>query len=61
ASRQQKAQLKTRHKSIGLTATRRRLEMLAGGESAGKVEIAEVKDPSGKVLGTQAEIWIPIA
>ncbi len=59
-SRRLKSGRNSAHKSIGLSVTQRRLEMLNEDNQFGKVELAEIKGPDGKVQGTQAEIWIPL-
>jgi signal transduction histidine kinase len=60
ASKNRKLNLASSHKSIGLTVTRRRLEMLTGNGEAGKVYIQELKDEHGNTMGTKAVVWIPV-
>ena len=58
-SQKRKAELSA-HKSIGLTVTKRRLEMLAGKGEIGRMKIEELKDDQGRTEGTRASIWIPL-
>lgn len=48
------------HKSVGMTITQKRLELLDEGNSDKKVTIEEVKDRFGKVLGTKVEVKIKL-
>ena len=49
---------KTSHKSIGMTLTKRRLELLDGGSSNELVKVTEILGNEGKVLGTKIEVRI---
>jgi signal transduction histidine kinase len=48
------------HKSVGMTVTQKRLEMLDEGNTDKKVFIEEIKDRKGEVLGTKVEVKILI-
>ena len=48
------------HKSVGMTITQKRLEMLDEGNSDRKVHIEEIKDRKGEVLGTKVEVKIRV-
>lgn len=48
------------HKSVGMTITQKRLEMLDEGNKDKKVDIKEVKDRHGEVLGTKVEVKIRV-
>jgi LytS/YehU family sensor histidine kinase len=48
------------HKSVGMTVTQKRLEMLDEGNRDRKVHIKEVKDRFGEVLGTKVEVKIRV-
>ncbi|MCB0735847.1 MAG: histidine kinase, partial [Bacteroidetes bacterium] len=41
------------HKSVGMTITKKRLELLSGQGQHGRVETEELKDEHGEVLGTR--------
>lgn len=51
---------KNLHKSVGMTITQKRLEMLDEGNSDKKVNIQEIKDREGEVLGTKVEVKIRV-
>ncbi len=59
-SKKRKTGVNASHKSIGLTATKRRLDMLAGNGETGRVDIKDLKNGQGEVVGTCARIWIPL-
>lgn len=48
------------HKSVGMTITQKRLEMLDEGNTDPKVKIAEIKSRKGEVLGTKVEVKIRV-
>lgn len=48
------------HKSVGMTITQKRLEMLDEGNRDKKVVIEEIKDRKGEVLGTKVEVKIRV-
>lgn len=48
------------HKSVGMTITQKRLEMLDEGNTDKKVHIEEIKDRKGEVLGTKVEVKIRV-
>jgi LytS/YehU family sensor histidine kinase len=48
------------HKSVGMTITRKRLELLDEGNSDPKVSIEEITDRKGEVLGTKVEVKIRV-
>jgi len=48
------------HKSVGMTITQKRLELLDENNKDSKVSIQEVKDRHGKVLGTKVEVKIRV-
>ncbi|NNE54549.1 MAG: histidine kinase, partial [Flavobacteriales bacterium] len=48
------------HKSVGMTITQKRLEMLDAGNKDRKVNIEEIKDRQGEVLGTKVEVKIRV-
>lgn len=48
------------HKSVGMSLTQKRLEMLDEGNTDRKVKIQEIKDRSGEVLGTKVEVKIRV-
>jgi len=48
------------HKSVGMTITQKRLELLDDDKDDKKVKIEEVKDREGKVLGTKVEVKIKV-
>lgn len=48
------------HKSVGMTITQKRLEILDEGNKDKKVDIKEVKDRHGEVLGTKVEVKIRV-
>ena len=60
ASKKQKAGLESSHKSVGMTVTARRLEMLNESGRAGKMKTKELKDENGQITGTQVKIWVPV-
>jgi len=60
ASKKQKAGIASSHKSVGMTITKRRLEMLSGNEETGKIQVEELKDEFGKVVGTSVSLQIPL-
>ena len=60
ASKKLKEGIASSHKSIGLSVTARRLEMLSGNGGLGTVDTAELKDEEGQVKGTQVRVWIPV-
>lgn len=51
---------KSLHKSVGMTITQKRLEMLDEGNTDKKVDIQEIKDREGVVLGTKVEVKIRV-
>ncbi|WP_306642265.1 sensor histidine kinase [Sanyastnella coralliicola] len=53
--------VKTLHKSVGMTITQKRLEMLDEGNTDKKVTIQEVKDRQGEVLGTKVDVKIRVS
>ncbi|NQX92405.1 MAG: histidine kinase [Flavobacteriales bacterium] len=59
-SKSQKGQNTSLHKSVGMTITQKRLEMLDEGNKDKKVDIKEVKDRHGEVLGTKVEVKIRV-
>lgn len=48
------------HKSVGMTITQKRLELLDEGNTDKKVKIEEIKDRVGEVLGTKVEVKIRV-
>jgi LytS/YehU family sensor histidine kinase len=48
------------HKSVGMTITQKRLEMLDEGNRDSKVKIEEVKDRLNEVIGTKVEVKIRV-
>jgi ligand-binding sensor domain-containing protein/signal transduction histidine kinase len=60
ASKKQKAGIASSHKSVGMTITKRRLEMLSGNSETGNIEVQELKDENGKVVGTKVTLQIPL-
>jgi LytS/YehU family sensor histidine kinase len=48
------------HKSVGMTITQKRLEMLDEGNRDNKVKIEEVKDRLDEVIGTKVEVKIRV-
>jgi ligand-binding sensor domain-containing protein/two-component sensor histidine kinase len=60
ASKKQKAGIASSHKSVGMTITKRRLEMLSGNSETGNIEVQELKDEFGKVAGTKVTLLIPL-
>jgi LytS/YehU family sensor histidine kinase len=46
------------HKSVGMTITQKRLEMLDEGNHDQKVKVEDVKDRKGQVIGTKVEVRI---
>ena len=61
ASKKQKAGIASSHKSVGMTVTARRLEILSGNGGVGRMESNELKNEAGKVMGTQVRVWMPVA
>lgn len=59
-SKSQKGQTNSLHKSVGMTITQKRLEMLDEGNKDQKVDIKEVQDRHGEVLGTKVEVKIRV-
>lgn len=59
-SKAQKTGQASLHKSVGMTVTQKRLEMLDEGNRDRKVDIKEVKDRFGEVLGTKVEVKIRV-
>ncbi len=59
-SKKLKAGMASSHKSVGMTVTARRLEMLSGNGGVGRMEITEMKDEEGKVAGTRVQVWMPV-
>lgn len=59
-SKAQKSGQPSLHKSVGMTVTQKRLEMLDEGNRDRKVHIKEVKDRFGVVLGTKVEVKIRV-
>lgn len=59
-SKKQKTGAKSLHKSVGMTLTQKRLEMLDDGNKDRKVKIEEIKDRTGEVLGTKVEVKIRV-
>jgi LytS/YehU family sensor histidine kinase len=60
ASKKQKVGIASSHKSVGMTITKRRLEMLSANQGTGDILVQELKDENGKVLGTQVTLQIPL-
>ncbi len=60
ASKKMKGRLVSSHKSIGITVTNRRLEMLSTNDQTGRVETKELKGEDGQAAGTQVKVWIPV-
>jgi hypothetical protein len=60
AARKMKDKPDSLHKSVGMTITQKRLELLDEGSTDKKVTIEEVKDRFGKVLGTKVEVKIKL-
>lgn len=48
------------HKSVGMSITQKRLELLDEGNSDKKVFIEEIKDRKGEVLGTKVEVKVRV-
>ncbi|MFT4679238.1 MAG: LytS/YehU family sensor histidine kinase [Flavobacteriales bacterium] len=48
------------HKSVGMTITQKRLQMLDEGGKDRQVKIEEIKDRKGEVLGTKVEVKIRV-
>ncbi len=48
------------HKSVGMTITQKRLQMLDEGSKDRQVKIEEIKDRKGEVLGTKVEVKIRV-
>lgn len=46
------------HKSVGMTVTRRRLELLNSKSNSGAVEVHQPTDAEGKIAGTEVRIYI---
>lgn len=59
-SKKQQNARESLHKSVGMTITKRRLEMLSGENGSGRVEARELKNEVGETLGTRVDIWIPL-
>ncbi|MDZ4823591.1 MAG: histidine kinase [Flavobacteriales bacterium] len=59
-SKKQKAGKESLHKSVGMTITQKRLEILDEGNADKKVSIEEIKDRHGEVLGTKVEVKIRV-
>jgi two-component sensor histidine kinase len=59
-SKQLKENSSSLHKSVGMTITQKRLELLDENNKDKKVNIEEVKDRHGKVLGTKVEVKIRV-
>jgi len=59
-SKKMKSKQKSLHKSVGMTVTQKRLEILDKGNKDKKVKIEEIKDRKGEVLGTKVEVKIRI-
>lgn len=59
-SKKIKTGAKSLHKSVGMTLTQKRLEMLDEGNTDSKVRIEEIKDRKGEVLGTKVEVKIRV-
>ncbi len=59
-SKKLKAGIASSHKSVGMTITKHRLEMLSGNGENGNVKIEELKDELGNVTGTKVSLNIPI-
>ncbi|MFT4667149.1 MAG: sensor histidine kinase YesM [Ulvibacter sp.] len=53
ASKKQKSGITSSHKSVGMTITKRRLEMLSADSEPGDILVQELKAENGKVLGTK--------
>jgi|GEM_PF-1052569 len=60
ASMNQKSKHASLHKSVGMTITQKRLELLDNANTDKKVKIEEIKDRNGQVLGTKVEVMIKI-
>lgn len=59
-SKKQKEGQNSLHKSVGMTITQKRLELLDEKRNDKKVKIEEVKDKEGKILGTKVEVKIKL-
>ena len=51
-------QKKPGHRSVGMSLTQRRLELLGGTEGGGMVKVSEITGPDGQVGGTKVEVRI---
>ena len=60
ASKKLKSNVVSAHKSIGMTVTSRRLEMLSVNGDGKRINIEELKDENGTVTGTQVTVNIPL-
>jgi LytS/YehU family sensor histidine kinase len=59
-SKKLKEGTKALHKSVGMTITQKRLEMLDEDNRDNKVRVEEVKDRLGEVIGTKVEVKIRV-
>lgn len=59
-SKKQKSGKESLHKSVGMSITQKRLEILDEGNSDKKVKIEEIKDRMNEVLGTKVEVKIKV-
>ena len=59
-SKKQKLEQLSSHKSVGMSVTERRLNMLKGVKGTGKVSVKELKDKKGNAIGTQVVLQIPL-
>lgn len=60
ASLNQKTKHSALHKSVGMSITQKRLELLDNVDNDKKVKIEEITDRTGQVLGTKVEVMIKI-
>jgi hypothetical protein len=58
ASKKSKSAHASFHKSVGMTITGQRLELIDANNKEGKVNVEEIKDRKGEVLGTKVELMI---
>lgn len=59
-SQKQKAGVESLRKSVGMTITKRRLEMLQMEGKKGAILVEELKGPDGSVLGTRVQVKVGI-
>lgn len=60
ASRKLKDGTQALHKSVGMSITQKRLQLLDEGDADPKVKIEEITDRHGEVLGTKVEVRIRV-